>query len=837
MESPYPDGNYDPVLDGENILETETDILKLDDGNFEPVDTEITFENEKMDPIKDENNSAIGEEEQDEIELSPGGVLDEETIARGLSNLGRSATGDYQVYLDVTIPGFSLTDIGLLVEYEHIQKVEIPYNDISDLSPLGKLKYLLILDASHNNIETLLDFEPPKNLQVVNLSYNKIKEMKDLSAHKSLRKLVLDIMTIHWTLAASDRRYKLVHRTLTASSLCYRVKQKVIDIVEINHIKEAKHLRDLNLLRNPIQELPDYRLSILFRIRRLTSLDRRLVKENEKVAAVNMFDPPMEVVAARDHIMHVVYSFLQPSRVWDSTLPNIETPYPMLVLVGPQGSGKKDLAMKLVDEFGDYFGYGTSHSTRRARPDEVAGKDYYFVSLEKFEMDIKMGQFIQTYQYNENWYGLQMESIETVAREGLACVVHMELEGVLTLKNTYLEPRYVLILPLNSEDHERRLRERGIYTEEQIARTLKRADMYVQHNQEHPGFFDMMICSDDISEAYRQMRRLVMDYLGVSATTPASTAAPYTITDTREATEAFQTPFAAVPGVGGVGSVGGAGGPALSNQMGARTWSKPSIPDSLSQRGTTRVGSGAPVSRGIVEEESIKRRHSAAKDVVSGYVPPLYEQLLTSYPKTAPQSVDQQVGLGEDAAQQGSEPRALSAPLGEQQQTTVTSATATTTRGGNQHQTPRGGVGASGVGVGTSGAGGGTRPLSADSSSSDASSSTNLSDLDSATELQQGGKGRSKGGGAGKGGVGPNNNSTTNNAGAVGGGTSRGLLPTEKVNPLELIDEQGYSSANSRSRAAADAAHPRPISANRPDSAARPGSDRHAVLPPIQNAA
>ena len=53
----------------------------------------------------------------------------------------------------------------------------------------------------------------------------------------------------------------------------------------------------------------------------------------------------------------------------------------------------------------------------------------------------------------------------------------------------------MLILPLNNEDHERRLRERGIYTEEQIARTLKRADMYVQHNQEHPGFFDMMICS------------------------------------------------------------------------------------------------------------------------------------------------------------------------------------------------------------------------------------------------------------------------------------------------------------------------------------------------------
>jgi len=36
----------------------------------------------------------------------------------------------------------------------------------------------------------------------------------------------------------------------------------------------------------------------------------------------------------------------------------VETPYPMLVLVGPQGAGKRDLAQKLVEEFSDYFGYG-----------------------------------------------------------------------------------------------------------------------------------------------------------------------------------------------------------------------------------------------------------------------------------------------------------------------------------------------------------------------------------------------------------------------------------------------------------------------------------------------
>jgi guanylate kinase len=53
---------------------------------------------------------------------------------------------------------------------------------------------------------------------------------------------------------------------------------------------------------------------------------------------------------------------------------------------------------------------------------------FFLVYLVLMRIYIFQGQFIQTYQYNGQWYGLQMESIESVAREGLACVVHMELE-------------------------------------------------------------------------------------------------------------------------------------------------------------------------------------------------------------------------------------------------------------------------------------------------------------------------------------------------------------------------------------------------------------------------
>ena len=86
---------------------------------------------------------------------------------------------------------------------------------------------------------------------------------------------------------------------------------------EIQYIRGLRLLRDLNLQRNPIREVPDYRLSIIYHLQDLTELDRRRVEVEEKVAAINMFNPPLEVIAARDHVMHVVYSFLQPSKILD----------------------------------------------------------------------------------------------------------------------------------------------------------------------------------------------------------------------------------------------------------------------------------------------------------------------------------------------------------------------------------------------------------------------------------------------------------------------------------------------------------------------------------------
>jgi hypothetical protein len=134
---------------------------------------------------------------------------------------------------------------------------------------------------------------------------------------------------------------------------------------------------------------------------------------------------------------------------------------------------------------------------------------------------------------------LHWDSIESVAREGLACVTQMELEGLLAFKKTYFEPRCVLVLTLDKNVQTQRLKNIGCEANE-IELAINRTDVYAEYNRDHPGFFDAVIItgkkslyffqlqswhynsrlnfdfSDDTNKGYENLRNLVMSYLGVS---------------------------------------------------------------------------------------------------------------------------------------------------------------------------------------------------------------------------------------------------------------------------------------------------------------------------------
>ena len=660
------------VIDSQKLVKSESAILDPNQllGTLEGVDTLF---------IPDDASSIVEEEPPHPVSL---GILTEDAIAVALSNIGTSACGTQLVYLNLGLTGFDLKDISVLSSYVHLQKVSLSYNKIKRLSALSSMRYLVDLDVSHNELETLFDFTPPVSLREANFSHNNIHKMSDLSAFTHLTKLNLDHNDISkiegltacrslLELILSNNKIEKIEglenlRLRHLSLSCNLINQienletvvllqdvdlsgnnifglsgftskhhlhslnmannHVTDMEEIQHLVSIKSLRILDLTNNPIMEAEDYRKSVIFAMQHLKQLDQILITVEEKVGAINLFDPPPEVQAALDHITHTVYRFLQPSKIYESTLPSIEMPYPMLVLTGPQASGKRELAHRLAQEFPDYFGLGISHTTRVPYPDEQDGKDYHFVTPDQFQSLVRQGSFIQTFKHSGCLYGLTLEAVESVAKEGLACVVHMEISGIRTLKNTYFEPRYVLIIPTSAEIHRQRMTERGVYSTAQMDHiVVHQTAVYRQVNQEHPGFFDMVINNNKLAEAYDRLRQLVMDYLGTSDLTSGETATLEDVprlstTENKDETSTHHT--------------------ATSATM-RRTWSRPSYHGESSASndlGSSQNRLKLDSRKTPVEEASYKRRLDAAKEAIEGYSPSAYDDIFRRpmVPMTAP---------------------------------------------------------------------------------------------------------------------------------------------------------------------------------------------------------
>ncbi|KFQ22874.1 Leucine-rich repeat and guanylate kinase domain-containing protein, partial [Mesitornis unicolor] len=440
-----------------------------------------------------------------------------------------------------------------------------------DLSCVGHMPYLRELNASNNDLTAYFAFKPPKSLREVDFSYNQIPKMQDLSAYQSLTKLLLDFNNIE-EIRGLEKCHSLTHLSLShnrliaisglenlpirilnlSSNLIEKTTgleslkrlqkldlssnkithleglkehdlletinletNQIAELRELERIADLPLLRVLNLLKNPVQEQADYWLLVIFMLLQLTELDLKKISVEEKVAAVNKYDPPPEVAAARDHMTHVMYSVLQPQRVFDSTLPSLDAPYPMLVLVGPLACGKRELTHKICRQFNDFFRYSPCHTTRAAYFGEENRLDYYFISQEAFDQMVNTGKFIATYKYNGYCYGLGKDTVESIAREGLATCVHLEIEGVRSLKKTYFKPRYILLVPMNKPNYEGHLRRTGLFSRPEIEEAVSRVDMYIKINEDFPGFFDAVVNTDELDEAFTELCFLVKTYLGL----------------------------------------------------------------------------------------------------------------------------------------------------------------------------------------------------------------------------------------------------------------------------------------------------------------------------------
>ena len=107
----------------------------------------------------------------------------------------------------------------------------------------------------------------------------------------------------------------------------------------------------------------------------------------------------------------------------------------LIVLSGPSGVGKGTVRQAMVNKYGQQFKYSISMTTRKPRPGEVDGVDYYFVSKAEFEEEIANGGMLEYAQYVDNYYGTPLKYVNQTLESGQDVLLEIEVNGAMQVRS------------------------------------------------------------------------------------------------------------------------------------------------------------------------------------------------------------------------------------------------------------------------------------------------------------------------------------------------------------------------------------------------------------------
>jgi len=169
----------------------------------------------------------------------------------------------------------------------------------------------------------------------------------------------------------------------------------------------------------------------------------------------------------------------------------------ILVLSGPSGAGKSTIISAASDEIGEYY-FSISTTTRAPRVGEENGRDYFFVTKENFEEDIKAGNFLEYAEVHGNYYGTSLKPVREALNAGMLVIFDIDVQGHRLVRAKMNDiTTSAFITPPTLRELENRLRARCTDEEKVILNRLENAKEEIEAVSE----YDFTIINDSVEEA------------------------------------------------------------------------------------------------------------------------------------------------------------------------------------------------------------------------------------------------------------------------------------------------------------------------------------------------
>ena len=176
----------------------------------------------------------------------------------------------------------------------------------------------------------------------------------------------------------------------------------------------------------------------------------------------------------------------------------------IIVVSGFSGAGKGTIMKALIAKY-DQYALSISATTRKPRPGEENGREYFFVSNEEFEKLIKENGLIEHAGYVNHYYGTPRKFVEDKLNAGIDVILEIEIQGALQIKEQYPDAVLLFVMPPSAKELEKRLRGRGTESEEVIRQRLNRAV------EESVGIenYDYIVINDKLEDAVEEVHGII----------------------------------------------------------------------------------------------------------------------------------------------------------------------------------------------------------------------------------------------------------------------------------------------------------------------------------------
>jgi guanylate kinase len=178
----------------------------------------------------------------------------------------------------------------------------------------------------------------------------------------------------------------------------------------------------------------------------------------------------------------------------------------LYVVAAPSGAGKTSLVKALMERE-PRIQFSVSYTTRRPRANEIPGRDYHFVSRERFQEMVANHEFLEHAQVFDNCYGTGVHAVQEALANGEQLLLEIDWQGARQVRARIPQAVSIFILPPSRAALEQRLKARSTDAAEVIQRRLRDAAEDLGHWRE----FDYVVINDRFEHAIEDLRAIVED--------------------------------------------------------------------------------------------------------------------------------------------------------------------------------------------------------------------------------------------------------------------------------------------------------------------------------------